>query len=882
MNDFKRCLIVFFVLFLAWFSGFSQNPVTTGATEQQVIPDEELSNYQKQATQLIGFMEFAFNTIGSKGTEYREKDIIINQSYLKFFRDAKVQVEDDLVEKRDVVTNKDIQAYLKDIDFFFREVAFKYTVEEITQEVNEKGETFFKVKTSRNLKGKTVEGLDINENRPRFIEINLDPASRDLKIVSIYTTRSSEEQELMAWWNSLDKVWRNYFSGETVLKDGYRMGFIQQVGRGFLVVDSEISKTDTTLTGDTLRVDPGSLLAEVRKIWRIEQLDLSGIENIYSLEPLSAFSFLRHLNISGTRVSDLSPIRNLSKLETLIASSSQITSLEPVQYTTGVKFLDISSTLVSDIQPVENFQKLEYLNLSGTPLKKLGNLSGLSDLRELKISNLPLYTLNEISGMSSLEVLDLTGLAIEDFSGLSGLEGLTRIVLTKTNIADLEILSALTKLQYIHLDYSPVSSIQPLLKLPDLKAVYCDKTLIDKQTALSFIENRPEVKVIYASEELSVWWANLSEAWKAVFRSQVEVSDPPEREQLYEVSNLRKIDISGNADIADLAPVTKLPSLSQLDASLTGITSISDVKDLPGLRELYISKTPLVDLTPLSGLKGLSILNISDTKVTDISPLAGLRNLKRLDMDNVQAADARVLVKLDKLETLFADGSPSVSKVVDQLWDSIPDILVIFQTPELLQWWQGLPTAWKNVFAEIEPFADTPGREKLHRIAGIKTLDINRNRDISSLLPVSQLKRLEVLKFSGTQIADMLPVGLIKRLKELDCSNTPVSDIAPVTTHRNLEILNCSNTQISKIDNLKYLSNLRILDISGTKVTRLNALTSSVNLNQLICFNTRISNLKPLESLNKLQVLKIYNTRVSKKNIDKLRASKPNIEVVYY
>ncbi len=47
-----------------------------------------------------------------------DKDVLVTQSYTKIFRDPKVQVEDDLDEGRKTITNKDVQAYLKDVDFF--------------------------------------------------------------------------------------------------------------------------------------------------------------------------------------------------------------------------------------------------------------------------------------------------------------------------------------------------------------------------------------------------------------------------------------------------------------------------------------------------------------------------------------------------------------------------------------------------------------------------------------------------------------------------------------------------------------------------------------------------------------------------------------------
>ncbi|KAF0202006.1 MAG: hypothetical protein FD170_2244 [Bacteroidetes bacterium] len=881
MNSLKQFIVALLIV-LAAANAFSQNTATSAGPVTDTLSADELATFQKQATQLVGFMEFAFNTLGSPKSEYRDKDIIINQSFLKFFRDGKVQVEDDLVEKRDVVTNKDIQAYLKDIDFFFREVTFKYTVEEITTEVNEKGETYFKVKSSRNLKGKTIEGKDINENRPRFIEINLDKASRGLKIVSIYTTRSSEEQELMAWWNALDDVWRNYFASETILNDGLKMSFIQQVGRDYLLVKTNNNLPDSLQKADTIKTAPASLLAEVRKLWRLEQMDISGLKGIYDLEPLSAFTMLKHLNISGARVTELGPIRNLSKLESLNASSTLITTLDPVQYTTGLRNLDISSTFVTDITPVGNFKMLEFLNLSDTPLENIALLRELTGLRELKISRVPLKSLDGLAGLSLLETLDMSGIPLSDISALEGMDALQRIYLTKTYVNDVIPLAAMPKLQYIYLDYTPVNNIAPLLKLPDLKVIYCDKSMIGKQAALTFIQSRPEVKVIYESEELSVWWETLAEAWKSVFSNLVEVQNPPLREQLYEISNLRKIDISGNAEIQTLAPLRKLPSLSNLDASSSGIQSVLEIKDLPDLKELNISKTAVIDLTPLSGITGLNLLNISDTKAIDISPIGNLRNLQRLEMDNVQAASVNAILNLTRLEKLFADGVPAVANTVEKIWDSIPDLLVVYQSAELVSWWGSLPASWKQVFAEIDPYTGTPDREQLHRITSIKELDISRNRDISSLMPVSQLRKLEVLRFSGTQVADVLPVGLIKRVKELDCSNTPVSDLSPLTTNSGLEILNCSNTPVKDIDPLEFLTKLNTLDISGTQVTRLNALSSSSALVQLSCFNTRISSLKPIENLMSLKLLRIYNTRISEKNVNKFKEKRPGVEVVYY
>lgn len=852
------------------------------SSQSSIFTEDEIAGFKKQATQLVGFMEYAFNTLGNPKTEYRDKDVIINQSFLKFFRDAKVQVEDDLIEKRDVVTNKDIQAYLKDIDFFFKEVTFKYTVEEITQEINEKGETYFRVKASRNIKGTTVEGNPINENRPRFIEINLNESSRDLKIVSIYTTRTSEEQEIYAWWRSLTPEWRVFFSGETVLHGQILMADVEGIGRDFLLNVNEEKSNDTVVIYDTLKLDPAPIMSEIRKIWRAEQLDISQLKGIADIDPLSVFTSLKYLNISGARITDLNPIRNLSKLETLIASSSLISSIDAIQYTSSIRHLDLSASFVRDISPLSNFRNLETLNLSDAAISNPEVLTLLASLRELKLARVPLSSASVVSGLEKVEFLDLSGVPLSDFSGLTDLPALTRINLSKTYIQDVSPLATLRSLKYIYLDYTPVAQLDALKSLPDLTAIYCDKTQVGKSQALAFTQARPEVKVIYESEELSAWWESIPVSWKQVFSGLVEVSQPPLREQLYEISTIRSINISGNAAIQTLSPLRKLPTLNYLNASGSSVSSVLEIKELQELRELDISSTKVVDLTPLSGLQGLEKLSISNTQVSEIGVLSRLRNLRDLEMDNVAVSSAKPILSLSRLEKLYADGVQALLLIEEQLWDSLPAAHLVYQTPALQLWWENLQPAWKNVFSELEPVNGNPDRDQLHRITALKTMDISRNREISSLAPVSQLKRLETINISNTGIDNLLPLGQIKRIRSLDCSNTPVSDLSPLITNSNLAVLICSNTPVNNLDPVKFMGNLQTLDISGTQVTRLNPLTTLNSLENLVLFNTRISSLKPLEGLMSLKSLKAYNTRISEKNINKFRASKPGVDVVYY
>ena len=265
-----------------------------------------------------------------------------------------------------MVTNKDVQAYLKDIDFFFKTVTFKYTIEEITQEISESGDIYFKIKASRNIKGTALDGKQINDNRPRYIEVNLDPTTRDLKIASVYTTKSNEVQELIAWWNSLTNGWRHYLTGDSKVNDSVYLKDVILIHNDYIIKENIYSAYgDTLAMVDTIMMNESRVLPEVRRILRTDKIDISGVPHIYDLKPLYAFSGLKQLNISKGRVPDLDPIRNLSKLESLIAAGSLINSVEPIRYIPNLRVLDISGTLVRDIKPLESMESLEIWQTAG-------------------------------------------------------------------------------------------------------------------------------------------------------------------------------------------------------------------------------------------------------------------------------------------------------------------------------------------------------------------------------------------------------------------------------------------------------------------------------------------------------------------------------------
>lgn len=850
---------------------------------ESALSGEELVNYESQARQLVSFMELAFNTLGSAQTEYKDKHTIIEQSYLKFFKNEKVQIEDDLVEKRDMVTNKDVQAYLKDIDFFFTSVTFKYTIEEITQEFNESGEVFFKIRTSRNLKGTSIDGNQLNDNLTRYIEVNLDQTNRDLKIASIYTTKSSEEQELIEWWNGLDKGWRDFLAGSTKLNDSVYLKNITTIHNDYLINETVQSDyQDTLILVDTIRFNTARAFADLRRILRAEQLNLTDVDGIFNLDPLSEFAALKHLDITKAHIPSLEPVRNLSKLETLVASQSLISSIEPIKYMPRIRVLDISGTLVNSIEPLEGFENLEVLDLSDSKVMDISILKNLKKLSELKINGLRIDSLDVLKDMKSLVVLEVSRTPVTTLVPIQGLLNLNRLSIDQTDITDLSPLTEMGSLENIFLDNTAVSSLNPLGNLPKLKMVYCDKSSIQRSDALAFMQSHPEVRVIYESQELMAWWQQIPDTWKKIFSGLIQLSDPPTREQLHEISFIKTLNVSGNMLISTLSPLDKLSSLQELNLSGTRVSDLTPLANLFDLKSLNIAYTAVKELAPIAGLTGLQNINFSNTMVTDIAPLVKLPGLRSVRMDSTNITNVALMGNIKRLDLLYADGVESLPAQLNNLWDSIPEILVIYQTAFLKGWWQTLPLEWKEVFNTCEVVGEVPASEQLHRVSSLKELDISRVNNISDIKPLAVLARLEILNISSLQLTDLSPLSKTSRLKVLDLSDTPVTDLSPLMSHKSLEELNCSNSLLNNIDIISGFKNLKKLNISGTRVSKLDPLENCLNLEELDCYNTRINNLKVLDKHQHLKMVRVYNTRLSDRKIQKFKGLHPGTEVVFY
>lgn len=870
-----RKLIIFF-----WACLFSINLLAEDKGELQ-FSKEDIDTYQNQATQLLSFLEYTLNAVGSSTSTQKEKETIINESFLKIFVDDKVQVEDDLDELRTVPTNKDIQAYLKDIDFFFREVAFKFTIQEVSHQISDSNYLYFKFKINRNLRAKFFNGDTINTNKIRFIEINFDDDKQDLKIASIYTTKLNENVELRNWWNGLPEKWKQLFGKDQMLNDSIRLSEISSFSDSSFVISVDtnlvieidtflaygqdtifINEIDTvpTIINDTTLFDSEYIYQLLTGIIDLQELDIPDSLQISDLAPLSKLTKLRNLSIVGSPVESLIPLRNLTKLEVLECQNTKVKTLTALRYSTSLKHLNISHTMIWDLTPITKFTLLERLYFNRTPIDDLLALAKLEFIKDLRFANSNVVNIESLKNLQKLEVLNFTS----------------------TNVGSVEALSGLNFLRIIVMDSSKIQDLSPLEKNAQLSKIYCDYTSVKAEEANRFMQAKKDCIVIFESEELSSWWVTLDEKWKQAFRKYNDLDATPTTEQLHDLPKIKIINISNQPEIKTLEPLRKLIALEHLNCNNTSVSDLSPLRDLIDLKYLDARKTKVKNLFPIKNLNKLEYLYLSNSNVSELLFLGELNDLHELHIDNTKVYSLEPISQLAQLKTIYTNNSRVDLIEAKKFKKRLPECVVIFRTRELRAWWRGLNSEWKKVFRETtQIYSDPLSPGELHQISTLEKIDITNVLQLRNLSPLTTLSWLKEVRFSGTRITQIGALKKIKSLELIECADNPINDLSAIMKLPKLKYLDISNIPIKNFEQIQHMKKLETLICPGTQIKNLKYLDTMGGLKQLEIYNTKVKNISPLENLN-LELLKCYNTNINPKKISAFKSQHRKCEVVFY
>ena len=642
--------------------------VCGSAQSDSTLTTAQLEQYTEQSKQLVSYLEGTLNFLGNSNELPSEKDIIYNESYLKMFVDDKVQVEDDLDENREIPLNKDVQAYLKDIDFFFKDVSFTFDIEKVEHLVTDSNILVFKITLNRHLEGVTVDNDSVSNNQLRYIELNLDPFQKDLKIASIYTTKIREKEELRNWWNNMSSDWKNYFGKSIIIYDTVplntiawfsdssiiAMKWIDEVSVDTAVIVDDgitdpplwavdtiqiIYDTVTRIVPDTIEVPTNTIYRLLKTFRKATKVDLSNNLTISNLDPLSELTELLELDISNTLIEDLNPIRNLKKLEIINVSGSSVSTLVSLRYINSLTEINLSNTQVYSIDVMASLSSLSRLNISNSQVVNLEPIGEAVNLNRIEASGTKISDLSPLNNLPRLSDLNISNSLVNSLIGIDSLIAIQNLNIDSTHISSVEALSKCVNLCVIQANSTLISNLKPLNNLGKLKVIYCDNSGVNITEANGFMDENSHCLVIYNSQELLNWWEDLSLEWKSIFRSSYDITSPITKEKLHQLINQTKLSVAFNNNITSIEPVMMLHRLEEIQLQNTSIGDIRPLSGLNNLENINLSNTGVVDLSPLSSLQGIVTINVENTGVSDLSPLKKSINIEFIYCDKTEIGD---------------------------------------------------------------------------------------------------------------------------------------------------------------------------------------------------------------------------------------------------
>ena len=824
----KKIAILSILLFGMAFGGHAQK-----------LSKDEIAKYENEINNMITYLEETMNFLGDSTTSALEKEIVFTESWSKIFIDDKVQIEDDLDVNRKTPINKDVQAYLKDIDFFFKWANFKLELQSIANNTRDDGTIFFKASLTRHLTAKTITNEAVDDMKNRFVEINLDRQNNSIKIASIYTTKINEKEALRNWWNGLSQNWKNRLGSDIILDDS-----------------TSLSELNTNALSSFTELD-----AKLKLVTQKQRVDISGIREIISLEPLSELSDLTWLDISETSIEDLSPVRNLNKLKVLRANSTLIEDISSLKYNITLEELEVANTTIEDLSVLSSLRNLQKLNLNNTQVSRISNLKSCPKLTIVNLGGTRIANIGILQELEQLKNIDISNTSVRDLGPLRNLKDLQSLNISGSAVSNLQALNELENLRELYCSNTSIGDLTSLKGNRRLSKIYCDHSGIHDAEANAFTQTNPFTLVIYDTEALKTWWRELPIYWKAVFSKQIQVDSEPTTEQLHQIINMQELDLSGNTFMQNLMPVSRLTNL----------------------RTLNISNTEINFLQPIQGLANLESLNISHTYISDLRPLKDMSSLKYLNIMNTLVNDLSVLVNDSNIEVIDADSTTIGKTQVVALKENQRQVTVVYQTQALTEWWNGLDPIWQAIFRNaIATQSETPNALELQRIMDLRELEITSEFPIITIEPLIGLMWLERLTINNQGVSDLMPLTDKEFLLELNAQNNPISNLSPIESSTLLELLNIENTQIKDLSPLSKMNNLVTLNASGTPVKSLKPLSNLQKLENLFVNNTNVRSISPVENIPSLKQLKVYNTKVKKRAVDQLQEKRLDLNIIYY
>ena len=168
------------------------------------------------------------------------------------------------------------------------------------------------------------------------------------------------------------------------------------------------------------------------------------------------------VDLSDTRVSDLSALKDWSRIESLNLSNTAVTDLSSLPPMPTLRMLDLSGTQIKSIKGLEQLFNLEELKLSKTNIRDISPLRSLFRLEKLHLDETNVVEISAIKGLQRLNFLSVAGTKVDNISALKPLDRLITLDLSKSSVSDLAPLQGKRFLNRLSIAETPVSSLEAI------------------------------------------------------------------------------------------------------------------------------------------------------------------------------------------------------------------------------------------------------------------------------------------------------------------------------------------------------------------------------------------------------------------------------------
>ena len=259
-------------------------------------------------------------------------------------------------------------------------------------------------------------------------------------------------------------------SNERISDHSTVLGLLRRIDKGYLLTDIEKQELSKVGIINWSLSDLSELPKSLSLLTSLTSLDLSSTK-VIDISALSNLTMLTDLSLSFTQVKDISTLSNLTRLENLRLDGTQVRDISALSNLKSLKILGLSNTQVKDISVLSNLTRLEFLRFNDTQVKDISALSNLTTLEYLRFNDTQVKDISALSNLKKLSILYLNGTQVNDISALSGLLELGILDLSRNEIKDLGVLSRLENLKYLNIQDSKLKSIPESLLDLDLNFI---------------------------------------------------------------------------------------------------------------------------------------------------------------------------------------------------------------------------------------------------------------------------------------------------------------------------------------------------------------------------------------------------------------------------